>query len=66
MAASGVGRRVVLGEHAERETEATLEGLPVGTAQIGFYSSGEIALDATGQCALHHHTMTLTVLSEMA
>jgi hypothetical protein len=66
VAVSGVGRRGVLGEHSERETEATLEALPVGTAQIGFYSCGEIATDAAGRCALHHHTMTLTVLSEMA
>lgn len=66
MAVSCVGRRVVLGDDSERETEATLEALPVGTAQVGFYSYGEIAPDAAGRCALHTDTMTLTVLSEMA
>jgi hypothetical protein len=66
MAVSSATRREVLGDDSERETEAALEALPVGTAQIGFYSYGEIAPDAAGRCALYHHTMTLTVLSEMA
>jgi hypothetical protein len=64
IAISCVGRRLVLGERAEEETEATLEALPPGTTQVGFYSYGEISPHATGRCDLHNQTMTLTVLSE--
>jgi hypothetical protein len=64
IAISCVGRRLVLGERSEEETEATLETLPDGTQQIGFYSYGEISPHATGRCDLHNQTMTLTVLSE--
>jgi hypothetical protein len=66
IAISCVGRRLVLGERAEEETEATLEKLPAGTAQVGFYSYGEISPHASGRCDLHNQTMTLTVLSESA
>jgi hypothetical protein len=59
-----VGRRLVLGERAEEETEATLEVLPPDTRQIGFYSYGEISPYASGHCDLHNQTMTLTTLSE--
>ena len=64
LAISCVGRRLVLGERTEEETEATLEVLPPGTAQVGFYSYGEISPHATGRCDLHNQTMTLTVMSE--
>ncbi|MDB4957053.1 MAG: hypothetical protein JWO36_4622 [Myxococcales bacterium] len=64
IAISCVGRRLVLGERTEEETEATLETLPQGTKQIGFYSYGEISPHTTGRCDLHNQTMTLTVLSE--
>jgi hypothetical protein len=64
IAISCVGRRLVLGERTEEETEATLDALPPGTRQIGFYSYGEISPHATGRCDLHNQTMTLTVLSE--
>lgn len=40
VAISCVARRLVLGERTEEETEATLDVLPVGTKQIGFYSYG--------------------------
>lgn len=66
IAISCVGRRLVLGERTEEETEATLETLPHGTMQIGFYSYGEISPHTTGRCDLHNQTMTLTVLSEVA
>ncbi len=66
IAISCVGRRLVLGERTEEETEATLEVLPKGTRQIGFYSYGEISPYATGTCDLHNQTMTLTTLSEAA
>ena len=64
IAISCVGRRLVLGERAEEETEATLEVLPPETRQIGFYSYGEISPYASGHCDLHNQTMTLTTLAE--
>lgn len=64
IAISCVGRRLVLGERTEEETEAALEELPAGTAQVGFYSYGEISPHTSGRCDLHNQTMTLTVLSE--
>lgn len=64
IAISCVGRRLVLGERTEEETEAALDVLPEGTEQIGFYSYGEISPHTSGRCDLHNQTMTLTVLSE--
>lgn len=61
---SCVGRRLVLGERTEEETEITLEHLPVRAKQVGFYSYGEISPCATGSCDLHNQTMTLTTISE--
>jgi hypothetical protein len=66
IAISCVGRRLVLGERAEEEIEATLDELPTGTRQIGFYSYGEISPYATGPCDLHNQTMTLTTIREFA
>ncbi len=59
-----VGRRLVLGQMAEDETEASLEASPPQTQQVGFYSYGEISPFATGACDLHNQTMTITTLSE--
>jgi len=64
IAISCVGRKLVLGERIEDETEAVLDILPPGTKQIGFYSYGEIAAGSMSTCDLHNQTMTLTVLSE--
>ncbi|HYD78386.1 MAG TPA: FIST N-terminal domain-containing protein [Paucimonas sp.] len=61
---SCVGRRLVLGERTEEETEATLEHLPAGAQQVGFYSYGEISPCTTGSCDLHNQTMTITTFSE--
>jgi hypothetical protein len=66
IAISCVGRRLVLGERAEEEIEATLDILPAGTSQVGFYSYGEISPYAQGPCDLHNQTMTLTTISERA
>lgn len=66
IAISCVGRRLVLGERTEEETEATLDVLPSGTHQVGFYSYGEISPHASGRCDLHNQTMTLTIVSEAA
>jgi hypothetical protein len=64
IAISCVGRRLLLGERTEEETEATLDILPEGTQQIGFYSYGEISPYTTGHCDLHNQTMTLTTIGE--
>jgi len=64
IAISCVGRRLVLGERTEEEIEATLEALPPGAQQVGFYSYGELSPFATGRCDLHNQTMTLTTLWE--
>lgn len=66
VAISCVGRRLVLGGRTEEEIEATLDVLPAGTQQVGFYSYGELSPYATGTCDLHNQTMTLTTLSEAA
>ena len=65
IAISCVGRRLVLGERAEEEIEATLEALPAGTRQVGFYSYGEISPYGQGSCDLHNQTMTLTTIREL-
>lgn len=64
IAISCVGRRLVLGERTEEEIEATLDILPKGSSQVGFYSYGEISPYASGSCDLHNQTMTLTTISE--
>lgn len=64
IAISCVGRRLVLGGRTEEEIEATLDVLPKGTQQVGFYSYGELSPYASGTCDLHNQTMTLTTLSE--
>lgn len=66
IAISCVGRRLVLGERTEHELEAALHLFPPGTAQVGFYSYGEISPYAAGTCDLHNQTMTLTTIGEAA
>ncbi|KTC84858.1 FIST signal transduction protein [Legionella brunensis] len=61
---SCVGRRLLLGERTEEETESTLESLPDNTIQIGFYSYGELCPSGCGDCKLHNQTMTLTTYFE--
>lgn len=62
---SCVGRRLLLGERTEEETESTLESFPSGSTQIGFYSYGELSPLATPDCKLHNQTMTLTTYAEV-
>ncbi len=64
VAISCVGRRLVLGERVEEETEATVDVLPPGARQVGFYSYGEISPHTDGTCDLHNQTMTLTTIAE--
>lgn len=62
---SCVGRRLVLGERTEEEIEATLDALPIGSRQVGFYSYGELCpQDDASCCELHNQTMTVTTISE--
>jgi len=62
---SCVGRRLILGERTEEEIETVLEGTPLRTAHVGFYSYGEISPSLPGGSSeLHNQTMTVTVLSE--
>jgi hypothetical protein len=64
IAVSCVGRRLVLGDRAEEEIEATADVLPRTAVQVGFYSYGELSPLAGGKCELHNQTMTLTTLAE--
>lgn len=64
IAISCVGRRLLLGERTEEETESVLEIFPEGTQQIGFYSYGELSPYTEGTCDLHNQTMTLTSITE--
>lgn len=64
IAVSCVGRRLVLGDRAEEEVEATADVLPRTAAQVGFYSYGELSPLAGGKCELHNQTMTLTTFAE--
>jgi len=66
IAVTCVGRRMVLGQRVEEETAATLEALPEGSAQVGFYSYGEISPSGVASCNLHNQTMTLTTIREVA
>lgn len=65
IAVSCVGRRLLLGERTEEETESTLNAMPKNTVQVGFYSYGELSpLFTSGDCAFHNQTMTLTTFTE--
>jgi hypothetical protein len=64
IAISCFGRRLVLGERTEEETESSLNIMPQSTQQIGFYSYGELSPYTTFACDLHNQTMTITTLYE--
>ncbi|MBA3549190.1 MAG: FIST C-terminal domain-containing protein, partial [Nannocystis sp.] len=61
---SCVGRRLVLGERTDEETEVIQETLPAGSEVVGFYSYGELSPISSGGCDLHNQTMTLTTIRE--
>ncbi|HWA10005.1 MAG TPA: FIST N-terminal domain-containing protein [Opitutaceae bacterium] len=62
---SCVGRRIVLGQRTEEETEIVRETLGPGPVVTGFYSYGELAPSSgEGACQLHNQTMTITTLRE--
>jgi hypothetical protein len=63
---SCVGRKLVLKDRIEEETEAIREIFGPHTALAGFYSYGEISpkTPTTNQCQLHNQTMTITTFTE--
>jgi len=62
---SCLGRRLLLGERTDEEVETVLEGVPRGSAHVGFYSNGEIAAGAEGAPSeLHNQTITITTFCE--
>ncbi|MEM6782124.1 MAG: FIST N-terminal domain-containing protein [Bacteroidota bacterium] len=64
---SCVGRRIVLGQRVEDETEGVRDHLGDEVALTGFYSYGELAPSLPGgACTLHNQTMTITTFTEHA
>ena len=62
---SCVGRKLVLGPKISEEVEATSDIFDKQTAQIGFYSYGEVSpIHSIGSCQLHNQTMTITLMTE--
>lgn len=62
---SCVGRRLLMGDEAQKELNEVIESLPNGTNISGFYSYGEIAPHRlTNLCSLHNQTLTLTLIGE--
>ena len=64
---SCVGRKLVLKDRIEEETEAVRAVLGKDTVMLGFYSYGEISPIAPTekQCQLHNQTMTITTFKEV-
>ena len=63
---SCIGRKLVLKDKIEQETEAVREELGDNTIITGFYSYGEISpiSPTEKQCRLHNQTMTITTFKE--
>ncbi|OGR34728.1 MAG: hypothetical protein A2051_04605 [Desulfovibrionales bacterium GWA2_65_9] len=62
---SCVGRKLILKQRVEDETEAVQDILGEHAMLAGFYSYGEISpLAETGRCELHNQTMTITTFTE--
>jgi hypothetical protein len=62
---SCVGRKLVLKQRIEEETEGVQDVLGNNTVMTGFYSYGEISPFKPGvPCALHNQTMTVTTFAE--
>jgi hypothetical protein len=63
---SCVGRKLILQQRIEEETEAVKSILGDKTIMTGFYSYGEIApFMPNVKCELHNQTMTITTFSEV-
>jgi hypothetical protein len=62
---SCVGRRIVLGQRVEEETEIVRDTLGDIPALAGFYSYGELSPSTgSGACQLHNQTMIITTMLE--
>jgi hypothetical protein len=62
---SCVGRRIVLGQRIEEETEIVRETLGAIPTLAGFYSYGELSPSSgSSACQLHNQTMTITTMAE--
>lgn len=62
---SCVGRRIVLGQRTEEETESVRAVIGPEAVLTGFYSYGELAPSGSKvACQLHNQTMTITSLRE--
>jgi len=62
---SCVGRKLVLRQRIEEESEGVRDILGDKTALTGFYSYGEISPFTPGaECELHNQTMAITTISE--
>jgi hypothetical protein len=63
---SCVGRRIVLGQRTEEETESVRSVVGARPIVTGFYSYGELAPStSSAACQLHNQTMTITTLREV-
>lgn len=64
---SCVGRKLVLNDRIEEETEAVQRVLGSSVTMTGFYSYGELSpfTPTQQQCRLHNQTMTITTFSEI-
>lgn len=63
---SCVGRKIVLGQRTEEETEIVRETIGQRPAIMGFYSYGELAPpESAPWCELHNQTMTITLMKEL-
>lgn len=62
---SCVGRRIVLGQRTEEETESVRAVVGQKPALAGFYSYGELSpATSSAACQLHNQTMTITSFHE--
>ena len=62
---SCLGRRLLLGERSDDEVETVVEGMPPGSAHVGFYANGEIAAGEAGaRSELHNQTIAVTTFAE--
>jgi hypothetical protein len=61
---SCIGRKLILKQRLEEETEAVREVLGPRPVLTGFYSYGELARGRGERCQLHNQTMAVTTLHE--
>jgi len=61
---SCIARRMVLAERTPDELGATLDALPIGMSQLGFYAYSEISPCAPGRCDIQNQTMTVMTFAE--